>query len=221
MAQNYKIYHNDTPVFLTTPSGAKESGLQADKTTYVAPYSGRKKMLKQYLDLLDKNKSVRAVMIHHHDLDALWADFQACFKVLEAAGGFVRNAENKLLVFFRRGSWDLPKGKIDRGETPEQAAVREVQEETGLVNLKLGAWLTHTYHTYELKGARILKKTWWYRMETADTQLVPQTEEDIEEICWVEPETWLAGGPVVYPNIREVIELGMEGGIIKRGLDII
>ncbi|HRI61402.1 MAG TPA: NUDIX domain-containing protein, partial [Saprospiraceae bacterium] len=139
MAQNYKIYHNDIPVFLTTPSGAKASGLQPGKTTYVAPYSGRKKMLKQYLDLLDKNRNVRAVMIHHNDLDVLWADFQACFKVLEAAGGFVRNAENKLLVFFRRGSWDLPKGKIDAGETPEQAAVREVQEETGLVNLKLGA----------------------------------------------------------------------------------
>ena len=210
MAQNYKIYHNGTSVFLTTPSGAKASGLQPDKTTYVAPYSGRKKMLKQYLDLLDKNRSVRAVMIHHNDLDELWADFQACFKVLEAAGGFVRNAENKLLVFFRRGSWDLPKGKIDDGETPEQAAVREVQEETGLVNLKLGALLTHTYHTYELKGTRILKKTWWYRMETTDTRLVPQTEEDIEEICWVEPEMWLASGPVVYPNIREVIELGMR-----------
>ncbi len=209
MAQNYKIYHNGTPVFLTTQAGVAELGFKPDKTTYVAPYLGKKKMLKQYLDLLDKNKNVRAVVIFYENLEMLWAGFQACFKSLEAAGGFVQNAQNELLVFFRRGSWDLPKGKIDDGETPEQAAVREVEEETGLVNLILGNFLAHTYHTYELKGERILKKTWWYRMKTADTQLVPQTEEDIEEIRWVEPKAWLASGAVVYPNIRDIVELGL------------
>ncbi|MBP6811204.1 MAG: hypothetical protein KA138_06780, partial [Saprospiraceae bacterium] len=69
--------------------------------------------------------------------------------------------------------------------------------------------LAHTYHTYEEKGKRILKKTWWYRMQTTDTQLVPQTEEDIEEIRWVTPRPWLESGVVVYPNIREVIALGL------------
>jgi len=186
-------------------------GFQPDKTTYVALYTGKKKMIRQYLDLLDKNRSVRAVVLFHQELEALWADFQACFTVLEAAGGLVQNPQNELLVFYRRGSWDLPKGKIDPGETPEQAAVREVQEETGLINLSLGNFITHTYHTYELKGARILKKTWWYHMKTTDTRLVPQTEEDIEEIRWVEPKSWLAGAPVVYPNILEVIGLGMKG----------
>lgn len=209
MAQNYKIYHNGIPVFLTAPGGVAALGFKPDKTTYVAPYLGKKKMLKQYLDLLDKNRKVRAVVIFYENLESLWADFQACFKVLEAAGGFVQNAQNELLVFYRRGSWDLPKGKIDDGETPEQAAVREVQEETGLVNLTLGAFLTHTYHTYVLKGERILKKTWWYRMKTTDSQLIPQTEEDIEEICWVEPKSWLASGVEVYPNIQEVIEIGL------------
>lgn len=206
MAQNYKIYHNGTPVFLTSPAGAKASGLLPDKTTYVAPYSGKIKMLKQYLDLLDKNKSVQAVMLHHSDVEALWTDFQACFKVQKAAGGVVLNQAGRLLVFFRRGSWDLPKGKIDPGETPEEAAVREVQEETGLVNLDLGPFLTFTYHTFEQKDKRILKITWWYRMDTSDTRLVPQTEEDIEQIEWVEPISWLESGIVVYPNIREVIE---------------
>ena len=205
--QNYKIYHNGTPVFLITPEEAQSLGFQADKVTYVALYVGKKKVLMQYLDLLDKNKNIRAVVLYHPDLEVLWADFQACYKVLEAAGGYVLNAQGELLVFYRRGSWDLPKGKIDKGETPEQAAVREVQEETGLQNIDLGSFLTHTYHTYEEKGKRILKKTWWYRMQTTDTQLVPQTEEDIEEIQWVAPMPWLESGVVVYLNIREVITL--------------
>ena len=209
MPQNYKIYHNGTPVFLTTPEGAQSLGFQADKVTYVALYVGKKKVLMQYLDLLDKNKNIRAVVLYHPDLEVLWADFQACFKVLEAAGGYVLNGQGELLVFYRRGSWDLPKGKIDKGETPEQAAIREVQEETGLLNIDLGSFLAHTYHTYEEKGKRILKKTWWYRMQTTDNQLVPQTEEDIEEICWVAPRPWLESGVVVYPNIREVIALGL------------
>lgn len=204
--QKYKIYINDKPVFLTTTQGMRELGIQGDKITHVSFYIGKKKVIKQYLDLLDKNKEVKAVVLYNDDLDALWADFVSCFSLLEAAGGYVLNDKGELLVFYRRGSWDMPKGKIDPGETPEQAAVREVQEETGLVHLKLGDFLTHTYHTYVQKGERILKKTWWYHMETSDTQLIPQTEEDIELIEWVSAKNWLSGNPVVYPNIREVIE---------------
>lgn len=171
-------------------------------------YVGKIKLIKNYLDLLDKNRQMKAVVLYHPDVEMLWQEFQSCFKVLEAAGGFVVNAQKELLVFYRRGSWDLPKGKIDPGETPEQAAVREVQEETGLQQLDLGKFLTHTYHTYELKDRRILKKTWWFHMQTRDTNVVPQTEEDIEEIIWVDPKTWLQSGVEVYPNIRDVILIG-------------
>lgn len=209
--QKYKIYINGTPLFLTSTSGAKELGVQAGKTTYVAPYPGKKKMLKQYVDLLEKNREIKTVVLYSDLLTDLWADFQACFTVLEAAGGLVRNKNDELLVFYRRGSWDMPKGKIDPGETPEQAALREVQEETGLSQLTLGPFLVHTYHTYRQKNDRILKKTWWYRMVAEDTGVVPQTEEDIEEIRWVDPLLWLKSDPVVYPNIREVIMQGMAG----------
>lgn len=208
--QKYKIYINAKPVFLTTTEGMRELGILPTKNTYVAYYIGKKKAIKQYLDLLDKSKDIEAVVLYHDNLAELWNDFNACFTVLEAAGGFVRNDAGELLVFFRRGSWDMPKGKIDPGETPEQAAIREVQEETGVVHLQLGDFLTHTYHTYELKGKRILKKTWWYFMQTSDHLLIPQTEEDIEEIRWVEPKAWLEGGVEVYPNIREVIEIGLS-----------
>ena len=61
--------------------------------------------------------------------------------IIEAAGGLVFNEKNELLMIFRRGFWDLPKGKVDEGETLEQCAVREVQEETGLQNIMLGDFL--------------------------------------------------------------------------------
>jgi 8-oxo-dGTP pyrophosphatase MutT (NUDIX family) len=208
-AQMYKIYVNDRPVFLLSPAQWAETGLVAGKNTYRTPYLGKPKQIRQYLDLLDKNKNVAWVALESEDPEALWRDFQSCFDVLEAAGGYVLNKQDQLLVFFRRGSWDLPKGKIDPGESPEQAAVREVMEETGLLNVQLGPHLADTWHTYSLKGRRILKKTWWFRMHTTDTHLIPQTEEDIEQIQWVEPEAWLAADPVVYKSIRAVIEAGV------------
>ncbi|MDX1911796.1 MAG: NUDIX hydrolase [Saprospiraceae bacterium] len=209
MAQNYKIYHNSTPIFLTTPEGLSTLGIKSDKNTHVTLYIGKKKVLKQFLDLLDKNRNIRAVVLYHPDLALLWADFVACFKWIEAAGGYVLNERDELLVFYRRGSWDLPKGKIDPGETPEIAAVREVQEETGLVQIELGSLITHTYHCYEEKGQRVLKKTWWFRMRTTDHLLIPQTEEDIEEIRWVTPQEWLESGIKIYDNIRDVVKYAL------------
>lgn len=208
--QKYKIYVNGTPVFLATPAQEPEIAILADKNHYVARYIGKKKLIKQYLDLLNKRKDIGAIVLYADDLESLWSDFQSCFKILEAAGGYVQNPEKQLLVFYRRDSWDMPKGKIDKGETPEAAAVREVQEETGLVNLTLDGFLMHTWHTYEHKGQSILKKTWWYRMHTADQQLVPQTEEDIEEIRWVEPAAWIAAEKTVYGSIRDVILAGLK-----------
>lgn len=210
VAQIYKIYHNDTPVFLVSSEFVPILGYEPSRNTHVALCIGKKKVIKQYLDMLDKNREIKAVVLHSPHVEALWSDFQACFIVLEAAGGVVQNAENKLLVFFRRGFWDLPKGKIDHGESPQEAALREVREETGLVNLELGSFILHTYHTYELKGNRVLKKTWWFNIKTTDTKLVPQKEEDIEDICWVELPAWLNSGKPIYPNIAEVVRAAMN-----------
>jgi 8-oxo-dGTP pyrophosphatase MutT (NUDIX family) len=206
----YKVYVNGTPVFLGTPDETGELGFLPSPQIYHAPYLGKRKQFKQYFDLLNKNRQVEAVIFYADNVEALWADFQSCFTILEAAGGYVTNTRGDLLVFYRREHWDMPKGKIDPGETPEEAAVREVQEETGLRHLTLGPLLTHTWHTYEQKGERILKKTWWFRMQTDDTQLVPQTEEDIEKIEWVAPSAWLNSQPKVYASIRDVVEKGLN-----------
>ena len=206
----YKVYVNGKPVFMGTPDSVGELGFLPARDIHQAPYLGKRKQLKQYLDLLDKNQAVTAVALYADNEESLWADFRSCFQVIEAAGGYVTNPKDELLVFYRRGSWDMPKGKIDPGETPEAAAVREVQEETGLKNIESGDFIMHTWHTYREKGERILKKTWWYKMSTPEFEVVPQTEEDIELIEWVNPQEWLATKPEMYGSIRDVIQLANE-----------
>jgi hypothetical protein len=96
--------------------------------------------------------------------------------LVQAAGGLVTTPNQNLLLIFRRGKWDLPKGKLDDGEELDVCAVREVEEETGLSNIHLKEKLLVTYHTYYEKGDHILKETHWYLMSVQNEQeLIPQT----------------------------------------------
>lgn len=107
------------------------------------------------------------------------------FTLVHAAGGIVSNESNEILMIFRRGLWDFPKGKVEKGEQFEEAALREVQEETGAAGLRLLHPLADTFHTY-LNGAPILKATHWFAMSCENTALKPQTEEDITKAEWIE-----------------------------------
>lgn len=125
-----------------------------------------------------------------------------------AAGGLVLNDDDQLLMIFRRGKWDLPKGKLDEGETIEACALREVQEETGLQLVKLEAFLGLTFHEYYEKRIKddVLKETHWYKMRAPGVQLlVPQTDEDIEVIEWVDAADVPGKLKDSYPNILEIV----------------
>jgi 8-oxo-dGTP pyrophosphatase MutT (NUDIX family) len=123
-----------------------------------------------------------------------------------AGGGIVQNEENKILFQFRRGKWDLPKGKLDDGETIEECAVREVEEETGLRNIELGELIGITHHNYTEQGKDIEKETHWFAMKVSgEQQLEPQLEEDITELRWVaknELEDYLSN---TFSNIVEIV----------------
>jgi len=109
--------------------------------------------------------------------------------IIIAAGGLVWNEKNELLMIFRQGKWDLPKGKIDEGETLEECAIREVQEETGLSNLILGSFVGVTQHEYYDRFLKTpaIKESHWFSMKAFSAEaLIPQEEEDITEIRWVE-----------------------------------
>ncbi|TDH29300.1 NUDIX domain-containing protein [Segetibacter sp. 3557_3] len=124
-----------------------------------------------------------------------------------AAGGIVRNEDKAILLMLRRGKWDLPKGKLDDGESIEECAVREVEEETGLQLVVLGELVGITHHLYEEKGKQIEKETYWYAMEvTGNQQLVPQEEEDILELRWVREEELSEYLSNTYDNIIEIVE---------------
>ncbi len=158
-------------------------------------------------------------------LDAFWGstesdawlytkDFKKTFKALrkkykyiEAAGGLVKNAEGKYLLMFRRGKWDLPKGKAEKGETTSDTALREVEEETGVKGLTILSEIPSTYHMYAQNGKTILKRTYWYLMETNDaSELIPQIEEDIEKVEWLDVTEFSKVYQNTFPTVFEVLK---------------
>lgn len=136
-----------------------------------------------------------------------WQSFLADKLIIEAAGGMVFNPKGELLMMLRRGQWDMPKGKLDEGETIEACAVREVEEETGISNLRLNGKLQTTYHTYSFQGRTVLKPSHWFKMECTGTEdLVPQTEEEITELRWVDKVEAAVLANKAYPSIKEMVE---------------
>jgi ADP-ribose pyrophosphatase YjhB (NUDIX family) len=127
--------------------------------------------------------------VYCNDAEYYWQRLVSKCKLIEAAGGLVQNDANELLLIFRNGTWDLPKGKIDEGESPEKAGIREVEEECGITGLIITGKAQITWHTYPHKDSIALKKTYWFPMKCSDRRnLIPQTEEGITECIWANEE---------------------------------
>ncbi|MEE2700517.1 MAG: NUDIX domain-containing protein [Bacteroidota bacterium] len=136
-----------------------------------------------------------------------WEKFCCDYVMIEAAGGVVYNQKGEVLMIFRNGKWDLPKGKLEVEETIEQCAIREVIEESGVANLSITKKLKDTYHTYELKGEAVLKRTYWFEMFTDfNGELVPQTKEGITKVFWVNKKEIADKLKCSYPNIVELLQ---------------
>ncbi len=146
---------------------------------------------------------ITSVCIHGADLPQLWSDFKQEFKVVEAAGGLVFNEKKETLWILRNGVWDLPKGKLEKNEDFEHAALREVAEECGVTNLKLVCPMEKTYHVYFHKGKSVLKITYWYKMFANSKQkLKPQLEENITEVIWMDNVKIQEALNNTYDNIK-------------------
>ena len=205
MTQRYKIYINESPLILMqTPDLTDETAFE--RSLIHAMYRGKPKMLFNYIELLEKNKHHEGIIIQSDNLDQLWRDFKSLYYYIKAGGGLVINPFGKVLLIFRRGVWDLPKGKQDPGETLAQTALREVREETGLADLKIVEKMSNGYHCYMMSKQRTLKRTRWYLMQTQKPdQLILQKEEGIQDAAWFDPRELPTLNMPMYNNIRDVL----------------
>lgn len=201
-----KIYFNDKPLFLCdNVDELIEPFLHHDDAVFIDELDSHSVKTMIHEMQLDK---VHAGVFFHPNLEELKKAFFRKFTVVKAAGGLVTGGKGDVLMILRRGKWDLPKGKLDKGEKLEDCAVREVEEETGLKKPAIEAPLVTTYHTYH-EGARfILKESHWFTMHVdGEQRLVPQTTEDIMEIRWVKPEELEQYMAQSFPSVVDVLKL--------------
>ncbi|MBS4062948.1 MAG: NUDIX domain-containing protein [Chitinophagaceae bacterium] len=201
-----KIYFGNKPVYLCNEVDAFLNELMHHPdAVFIDELSNP--AIKSLLHEIVK-EDFHAGIIWNEDLEKLKKSFFKHFTQVTAAGGVVENEKGDVLLIFRRGKWDLPKGKLDKGETIEQCALREVMEETGLANVELKQLITITYHTYDEFGKHILKDSHWFKMNVnGKQQLTPQTEEDISELKWVKKKELSNYLNNTFPSIKDVLEL--------------
>ena len=150
-----------------------------------------------------KLKKLDSITITVNDHKSVKHFVKSKFKIIKAAGGLVRK-DDKVLLIHRLEKWDLPKGKLDKNESPSDGALREVEEECN-VKISLGEKICSTWHTYSRNGKRILKKTTWYAMDCLDdSEMAPQLEEDIDAVQWMNPREIRHCMYDSYPSIRHV-----------------
>ena len=202
-----KIYFNDKPLFLTDEITPEiEPYAHHDDAVLIDEFStpGVNSMIHEM-----RQEKIHAGIFVHHNLPELEKTFRKKFTLVQAGGGLVLNDAGALLMMLRRGKWDLPKGKLDPGETLEACAVREVQEETGLTNVILEKPLIVTYHTYDESGKHILKESHWYLLKAPGKQaLIPQSEEQITQLKWVPAAEVKQYVNNTFPSIIDVLQKG-------------
>lgn len=182
MIRDFKIYYNDSFVQVTSD----RTQMNKKFTTIFRDEREIEKFFSSSETFFD-GKTNRNVLAVTTNPDKVMRNFKGYVKMIIAGGGIVFNEKDELLMIHRRGKWDLPKGKIEAEEKIIDGALREVEEETGVLIKSVSEQPVHTYHAYRLKGKNSLKATSWYEMKAKPNQfkLTPQTEEDIDEVRWV------------------------------------
>ena len=179
MAQSYEVYILNRPVIFNNTAPLEADGLVLNEPA--------EQVLKSLPALLRQRADIPGIWLVAEDVEAMWIRFCMGYHEVLAAGCIVENEYGELLWMKRNGRWDLPKGKVEVGERIEDAALREVTEETGISDLVLLESLGQTYHTYEMHGNVELKTTFWFRARHTGGRTAgkPQREEGISAIEWI------------------------------------
>ncbi len=189
----YTIFYNEIPILLTDSlsKGIDDNFFHMNSVC-----------LDDLTSQLKSNKFTH-VILYHSDIKLLWKIFKSHFKIEKAAGGLVKNQKGEMLFIYRFDKWDLPKGKIEKGESKNDAAIREVEEECGVEGLVIQKKLQKTYHIFQRNGCEILKITYWYAMETEFRgRLKPQLEEGITKVVFKDDEEVKKALENTYENIK-------------------
>ena len=201
MKTSHTVFINDSPLVFFY---IYDDSVPDDYSGF-AILNGESSSIDDAIQLLESGKE-SGVVYMSEEVKESWKSFVSRYTLIVAAGGLVKNEKDECLFIYRLGKWDLPKGKAEYDETPEETALREVEEECGLKNLKIVKELPKTFHTYKEKGKLILKKTHWFEMSIEGEQdLVPQTEEGITAVKWI-PENKIKAEVLgnTYASIRGI-----------------
>lgn len=166
-----------------------------------------KNVINEFVDIIEGNplKRLKSITFIVSDKEDVFEAVKSHFKLVKAAGGIVEKG-GKILLIHRLGKWDLPKGKLDKGETIPRCAIREVEEETG-VKASLSDQICISYHTYVRNKKRSLKKTYWYSMKCVDDKkMKPQAEENIDEVKWCTREEAEERMSNSYESLKRVLK---------------
>ncbi|MCL9808578.1 NUDIX hydrolase [Flavobacterium luminosum] len=193
----YKVFVNDKPLFLTNQI-VKET----DFKFFLLESIDIEQLIVNYFQ-----HKIHKAYLYHPDEKEIIKKLKEKIPVNKAGGGLVYNKKGEVLFILRNGKWDLPKGGLNKYEEIEDAAKREVEEETGVSNLKITKKLQKTYHIFKRNGKYKLKITQWYEMHTDfEGPLVGQAEEGIEKVAWLNPEEIESALKNSYENIKLLFE---------------
>ena len=196
----YKIYINNNPLILVD-----FSDVELDELSIHIYENPDIQTIKNVVSELEKGL-VDSAVLKSESQDDLLGSVKNQFELIDAAGGIVKNSNGEILMIFRRGMWDLPKGKVEEEESIEEAAIREVKEECGIDSLEIIKALIPTFHTYEMNKQKYFKTTYWYEMRCDDELvLTPQVEEDITEVKWMSTEEVENILDETYKSLKEVL----------------
>lgn len=164
-------------------------------------------VLPVYQEFIKEKTCSRLIFLIENEQSLFVNKFLSHFKLVDAAGGLIKNPKGELLMIHRFGKWDLPKGKIEKNEQIKPAAIRECTEETGLGKVSIVRELESTHHIYEIDYKPMLKRTFWFEMEAeSDNQLKPQLEEGIEQARWMNREEVAEAMKNTYESLKDLIE---------------
>lgn len=198
MAQKYRIYINQKVVLITESVPAHiEQYEQLDQQSFD---------LKTLYHKIVADNARLYYFVLCTDAKAFLKKVMKSVTLIEAAGGLVKNDKRNYLFIFRNGKWDIPKGKLEKGEKPKEGAVREVEEECGIAIDECGKKIVNTYHVYTSRGEVVLKKTYWYKMKYfGKAKLKPQIEEGITEVRWMTKKDISMVADNTFPSIMDVL----------------